>query len=195
MDKKPLIGISILAVVFHVMGSLSNVLGHQSVKSTMNDSPLFQTKTKRATNQQQNSITSQYLGKGNLWNIPMSDNRNEQLKKVIEFISKMDDKTFERFTELLIRKVRQNNTLQGLSHYQIVQSLLLLKTNPDAVINSYTNRNNQDYPTVYGHYTLCGAWLPGCFILFFLSGIIFVFFFAPIMNFLNYFTLLWCDLP
>ena len=73
MDKKPLIGVSICAVVLLVLGSLSNVVGYQSVKSTVNDSPLFQTRTQRATNQQQNIITSQYLGKGkgNLLHFPI----------------------------------------------------------------------------------------------------------------------------
>ncbi len=34
MDKKPLIGVSILAVVLLVMGSLSNVVGYQTVQSS-----------------------------------------------------------------------------------------------------------------------------------------------------------------
>jgi hypothetical protein len=42
MDKKPLIGVSICAVVLLVLGSLSNVVGYQSVKSTtVNESPLW----------------------------------------------------------------------------------------------------------------------------------------------------------
>ncbi len=197
MEKKSLIAVSLCAVIFLVLGSLSNVVGYQSVKSTVNDSPLFQTRTQRATNQQQNIVSSQYLGmrKGNLWQFPMRDNTSEQFRKAVDIISKMDGKTFARFTELCIQKARQNDTLRDISRYQIVQALLLLKTNPDAVINSYTNKNNQDYSTVNGYYTLFGAWFPGCFILFFLSGIFFVFFFIPIMNILNFFTLVWCDLP
>jgi len=145
MDKKSLIVVGICAVVLLVVGSLSNVVGYQSVKSTtMNDSPLFQTRTQRATNQQQNIITSQYLGmgKGNLLQFPMRDNRTESLKKALEIISKMDDKTFERFTELCIQKVRQDNALGDISHYEIIQALLLLKTKPKAILNSFTNRNN-----------------------------------------------------
>ena len=145
MEKYPLIGVSIIAVVLLVLGSLTNVVGYQQVQSTaVNDSPLFRTRTQRATNQQQNIITSQYLGKGkgNLWQFPIRDNRTEQLKKAIDIISKMGDKTFEQFTELCIKKARQDNTLQGISDYQIVQALLLLKTNPKAILNSFTNRNN-----------------------------------------------------
>jgi len=41
MDKKPLIGVSILVVVLLVLGSLSNVMGYQTVKSIIQpDSPL-----------------------------------------------------------------------------------------------------------------------------------------------------------
>jgi hypothetical protein len=145
MDKKPLIVVSICAVVLLVLGSLSNVVGYQSLKSTtVNDSPLFQTRTQRATNQQQNSITSQYLGMGKeaLLQFPIRDNRTEQLKKAVDIISKMGDKTFAQFTELCLQKVRQDNTLQDISNYQIVQALLLLKTNPKAILNIFTNKDN-----------------------------------------------------
>jgi hypothetical protein len=151
MDKKPLMVVSICAVVLLVMGSLSNVVGYQSVKSTVNDSPLFQTRTQRATNQQQNSITSQYLGLGkqNLLQFPFKDNRTEQLKKVIDIIGKMDDKTFAQFTELCIKKARKDNTLHGVSEYQIIQVLLLLKTKPDAIMNSVTKRENYNMTSGY----------------------------------------------
>jgi hypothetical protein len=56
MDKKPLIGVNILAVVLLVMGSLSNVVGYQSVKSmTVKDSPLFATRTQKVKMETQES--------------------------------------------------------------------------------------------------------------------------------------------
>jgi len=65
MDKKPLIGVSICAVVLLVLGSLTNVVGYQPVKSTaLSDSPLFRIRTQRTIHQQRNMITSQYLGEG-----------------------------------------------------------------------------------------------------------------------------------
>jgi hypothetical protein len=151
MDKKPLIGVSLCAVVLLVLGSLSNVVGYQSVKSTVNDSPLFQTRTQRATNQQQNSIISQYLGIGRetLLQFPFRDNRTEQLKKAINIISKMDDKTFQRFTELCIQKARQDDTLRDISRYQIAQALHLLKTKPEAIMNSITERDNHNMTSGY----------------------------------------------
>ena len=156
MNRNPLIGISICAVVLLVLGSLSNVVGYQSVKSTVNDSPLFQTRTQRATNQQQNILTSRYLGmgKGNLLQFQIRDNTTEQLKKAIDIISKMGEKTFAQFKELCIQKARQDNTLQDISDHQIVQTLLLLKANPKAILYSFTNRTNQDI-TSSGLFSLC----------------------------------------
>ena len=142
--KRVTIGCSIIAIVLLILGSLTNVVGYQSVKSTINDSPLFNVRTQRATNQQQNSITSQFLGmsNGNLLRFPSRDNRTEQLKKTIDIISKMGDKTFAHFTELCIRKARQDNILQDISDYQIVQALLLLKTNPKAILSNFINKDN-----------------------------------------------------
>jgi len=164
------IGISITSIVLLMFNLLTNVVGNQSVTSITNDSPLFQTRTQRATNQQQNIITSQYLGMGKetFLQFSIQDNRNEQLKKTIDIISKMGDKTFAQFTELCIQKARQDNTLQGISDYQIIQALLLLKTNPKAIINSDKIRNNQD--SLRTEYTQCGTrtmcvWGPGCLLI------------------------------
>jgi hypothetical protein len=145
MDKYPLIGVSICAVVLLVLGSLSNVVGYQSVKSTaLNDSPLFTTRTQRATNQQQNSITSQYLGKGkgNLLRFPIRDNQTERLNKVIESIKKMDDKTFKRFIELCIQRARQDNTIKETNLDELMLLLHQLRTKPETITNSFINKNN-----------------------------------------------------
>jgi len=149
--KRVTIGSSIIAIVLLILGSLTNVVGYQSVKSTINDSPLFNVRTQRATNQQQNSITSQFLGmsNGNLLRFPSRDNRTEQLKKAIDVISKMDDKTFAQFTELCIKKARQDDTLRDLNHYEIVQALLLLKTKPDSIMYSITERDNRNMTSGY----------------------------------------------
>jgi hypothetical protein len=147
MNKYPLIGGSICAVVLLVLASLTNVVGFNSMKSTsVTDSPLFSVRTQRATNQQQNIITSQYLGEGkeNLLQFPSRDNKTEQMNRAIEYISKMDDKTFAWFTELCIQKVRQENNLKDISPNEIIQILQLLKINPEIIVQSLTNRNNQN---------------------------------------------------
>ena len=48
MDKKPLMVVSISAVVLLVMASLTNVVGYQSVKPTVDDSLFFQQSTQKA---------------------------------------------------------------------------------------------------------------------------------------------------
>ena len=163
MKKNPLIGVSICAVVLLVLGSLTNVVGYQSVKSTeVNDSPLFRTRTQKATNQQQNIITSQYLGmgKGNLLQFPIRDNRNELLRRILEYISKMDDKAFAQFTELCIQQARQVNTLSDTNSNEITQMLHLLRTQPETITYSLSNRNNQNI-TSSNYNSIC-HWSPGC---------------------------------
>ncbi|MCU0851351.1 MAG: hypothetical protein MUC80_08820 [Candidatus Thermoplasmatota archaeon] len=167
MDKKPLLAVSLCAVVLLILSSLTNVVGYQSVKSTtVSDSPLFQTRTQKATNQQRNILTPQYLGKGNEWNIPQSDNRNEQLKKALEFISRMDEKSFTQFTEICIKRIHQDKSLKEISSRSIETSFHILRTNPVAIMNSFSQRNNQTI-TAYGTITLC-VWFPGCIPIFIL---------------------------
>jgi hypothetical protein len=186
VDKKPLIGVTICAVVLLVLGSLGNVVGYQSVKSTVNDSPLFTIRTRRATNQQQNITTSQYLGmeKGNLWQFPIRDSRTEHIKKAIDIISKMDDKTFERFTELGIQRIKQDKSLKDTNSNDIVKALKLMKTKPVSIIDSFINRKNQDLT----HGTTICYWIPGCIPI---SIIILIMMF--ILDIGYFFTIILCD--
>ncbi len=73
----------------------------------------------------------------------MRDNKTEQLKKAIDIISKMDDKTFEQFTELCIQKIRQDNTFSDTNN-EIIQMLQLLRKQSKTKIFSITNKNNQE---------------------------------------------------
>jgi hypothetical protein len=168
MDKKPLIGLSICAVVLLVMASLTNVVGYQSVKSTtVHDSPLFQTRTQRATNQQQNILTSQYLGmgKGNLLQFPFGDNNNAFLKRAIEIISNMNDKEFSQFIAFCIQRAKQDKTLRDTNPDEISQAFHQLRIKPETIKNTFiygnmTAQTSLPEPTCFGS-TLC-AWFPGC---------------------------------
>jgi len=164
MEKYPLIGVSICAVVLLILGSLSNVVGYTSVKSTaVNDSPLFKTRTQKATNQQQNILTSQYLGKGkgNLLQFPMRDNRTESLKKAIEYISKMDNKTFSLFLGTILQIKNQNEKLINLDKKTIINDLNQLRQQDYRKLighNEYTSEDCTwiDTPTI--------CWFPGCLV-------------------------------
>ena len=159
MDKKPLIVVSLCAVILLVMGSLSNVVGYQSVKSSVNDSPLFQTRTQRATNQQQNSITSQYLGKGlNALSFPLRDTRMEQTKRVIEIIQKMDDNEFDRLQNLILSRFYEQKNNIDIDVTKLVSLLKQIKSNTkDLKIILIKNGNN----TQIDPPTLVTAW-EGC---------------------------------
>lgn len=173
MNQIRLIGGSLGVVILFVLGSLSTVVGYQSVKSTVNDSPLFTVRTQRAVHQQRNILTAQYLGmgKGNLLQFPFKDNQSEQLKKVIDIIRKMDDKAFQRFTEICIQRIHLDKSFEDITSDSIEKSLHILKTNSVTISDSFTNRNNQIL-TAYGVITLCGVWFPGCVPLFILYMIV-----------------------
>jgi hypothetical protein len=151
----------------------------------VNDSPLFNVRTERATNHQQNILTSQYIGKGNANQlcIPMRDNRTELLRKAIEYISKMDDKTFDQFIESCIQKVRQDNSFDNTNN-EIIQMLQLLRKQSKTIIFSVTNKNNQEWLPTYDYYSVCVAF-PGCWIILIVLAIIF----APLLIIMSLLTI------
>jgi hypothetical protein len=160
-DKKPLIVVSICAVVLLVLGSLSNVIGYQSAKSTIaSDSPLFSMRTQRATNQQQKTIRYQYLGMGkqNLFQFPIQNNKTEQLKKIIEFVSHMDEKTFHRFVVKIKNIIPQQDEMKDIDFNDIEQILHQLRDNSE-MFQSYIGSDSES-PTVLE--TPTGCWFPGC---------------------------------
>jgi hypothetical protein len=140
MDKKPLIGVSILAVVLLVMGSLSNVVGYQSVKSTVNDSPLFNVRTQRASNQQIGIFKSDYLGKGRETNLDISrkDIKEEYIDKIINFFIRMDAESFNKFVNRFIFLFHQNGVSNlKVTDREIKDTLYQIKNNPEILKKYY----------------------------------------------------------
>ena len=172
MNKCLAVGISSVSVVLLVVASLGNVVGYQSVKSSVNNSPLFATRTERATNQQQNTLTSQYIGmgRGTFLQFPIRDSQIEQLKKAIELVSKMDDATFARLTDLCIQRVRQDDSLKDTNPNEIKQMLQTLRIKPEIILNSFSNRNE---PGTISFITVC-PWFPGCILLNYIVAFILV---------------------
>ena len=161
MDKKPLIGVSICAVVLLVLGSLSNVVGYTSVKSTVNDSPLFQTRTQRATNQQQTIITFDYVGnEKNTLIIPPQASQIENIQKIIDKIRQMDDNTFHLFTELCVKKIKQEKSFQNINPNDIVKTLVLIKKQSSSYPLLQQIKIQNEWDTI-NLYTVC-FWFPGC---------------------------------
>jgi len=172
------------------------VVGFQTVKSSVNDSPLFQTRTQRATNKQQNSITSQYLGKGlNVLSVPLRNNRMEQTKKVIEVIQKMNDNEFNRFQNLILSRFYEQKNNIDIDVTQLVPLLKQIKSHTKdlkiILINNDKNTHT-DPPTLLTAWEgCCGTFYvtPLCIVL----GIIVILFF-PVFVLLQLLTVnFMCD--
>jgi len=167
MKRKCLaIGISTISVILLILTSLSNVVGYQSVKSTVvNDSPLFRTRTQRATNQEQNIITSQYLGmgKGNQWQFPMRDNRTLLIQKFIDRIRTMDDETFNRFVNFAVNQINHKNNLKTVNIEEFTRQLHQLRENTQNIV--VYKDNLDDNITYRFNFVPSMCWFPGCLVI------------------------------
>ncbi len=128
-------------MILLVLGSLNNVVGYQSVKSTIvNDSPLFQSRSQKATHQQHNIIISDYLGKGKETNLylPKRESEKEYIDRVINIFKEMGDKSFDEFVNKFISYIHQNNfnNLKA-SDKEIKDILYQMKSNPETLKNYY----------------------------------------------------------
>lgn len=171
MDKKPLIAVCICIVVLFVLGSLSNVVGYQSVKSTVNDSPLFQTRKQRATNQQQNNIRFQYIGmRINALSFPLQDSNTKIIQKFIDRIRTMDDDTFNRFIEYVVKQINHKNNLKSVDVNDFIKGLRQIRKNTQNIV---VDKGLNDYKITYtndNNPTKCES--PAFIIGYFLIGII-----------------------
>ena len=175
MNKYPLIGVSICAVVLLVLSSLSNVVGYQSVKSTLvNDSPLFSMRTQRATNQQQNIITSEYLGKSkeNIIFFPLKDKNIDLLRKCIIQLKTMDDNQIECLKNILSIELSRKGKMPDISPQVILSALYAIRDDPAVLMNLdnefKSNDNYTNIPTsIPTYYCLCPSileWNPSCIV-------------------------------
>ena len=176
MDKKPLIGVSICAVVLLVLGSLSNVVGYQSVKTTaVNDSPLFSVRAKRAIKQTNGeTLTSDYLGRGieSNFQFPIRENRTERLQKCVDIIKKMDDKEFSKFQSLVVSRFYEDKNNKNINSIHVLSLLKQIRSNTKELhINQFDNNGNKNDPpssfcgVTYGHSDLECLFLIGIMIL------------------------------
>jgi hypothetical protein len=141
MKRYPLIGVSILAVVLLVLGSLSNVVGYQSIKSiTVDDSLLFSIRTERATNQQKNTIASNYLGKGgkSYLDIPKKEIKKEYIDKIINLFIGMNVMSFDEFVNRFIFYIHQKDVGNlKVTDREIKDTLYQIKSNPEILKKYY----------------------------------------------------------
>jgi hypothetical protein len=105
--------------------SFTSVVGYNSVEPDLKSSPLFNIRTSRAINQGGKGFTTDYVGKGEEITImlPIYNHRDIQLKKVIDFISRMDDKTFKSYLNLIIKKIQNNNKYDEAKINEVITTI------------------------------------------------------------------------
>jgi|GEM_PF-5379685 len=149
------IEISIIVVVLLILGSLSNVVGYQSVTSTSTtESPLFSIRTQNAINKGSNVLTSNYLGQG-LQTIPfpLKDIRSTLIPKIIDRIQTMNDEEFSRLQSLILSWLYEK---QHVTNTDIVQLLILIRQNdiPNGFdVTFYDIIQNKTKPPTYIEFT------------------------------------------
>jgi len=179
MNKKILIG-SIIAVVILVLVSFTGVVGYQTTSTTIaRASPLFSIRTQRAIGEESKDLTCDYVGKGEEIKIQLQaqNNRIELIQKVIDRISKMDDKTLNRFINFVISRFQQSSEFKDANVDEIINSFYLIINNPDALKNNLINKKDDNLPypktSVAGDFTICAGedcfslmqyYRPGCFL-------------------------------
>jgi len=157
MKKNPLIGVSAIAVVLLVLGSLTNVVGYQTVKSsTMNESPLFSLRTKRALNQEsRNTLTSKFFSKDseNKFQIPIRESNTILIQKFIEIISEMDNKEFDRLQSLVITNIYEDNNYNNIDSKIIISVLTQVGLHDEEFS---LNQSDKNVGTITSQGTLSG---------------------------------------
>ena len=120
----------ILAVALLTLVSFSSVVGYSSVKSDSKiASPLFSIRNKKG------DISSNYLGKGKVTNLllPKRNSETKSFDIVINIINRMDDKSFDRFVDLIITLLHQKGNFQEFDETEFALSLNQLRDNPNEI--------------------------------------------------------------
>jgi len=108
MENKLLVGGSAIAVIILVLATLSPVVGYHTVKSnSFKDSPLFSIRMKRVIGQDEDALTCEYVGKGQLMPFPSRDNKAILIQKLIDRISSMNEREYNFFVKLRARTTSQ----------------------------------------------------------------------------------------
>jgi hypothetical protein len=133
---KKLIG-SIITVAVLISVSFTSVVGYRSVASDVKASPLFNIRNRRALDEENKVLTSEYVGKDETYLItfPKLDSTALYIKDAINIITDMDDITYTKFIDLLLKRMYQDKVIQKGDIPNIMVKLHQFKTNPDKIKN------------------------------------------------------------
>ncbi len=186
---------SIIAVAILIGVSFTSVVGYQSTSRTITEiSPLFTVRSSRALDIDSKDLSFNYVGKGEATKIylPERNDRIESVDNLINFIKRMDDKSLQRFTYLIMYYLHNNEDTQEFYYEEILQSLKELKDNPD-IINQYMTEESKVLTNLCNTFYLTGPCMPPlhclAFELMIIFGIIYNILFLPIYIILSLLTL------
>jgi len=126
MNKKILLG-SLIAVVVLIGVSFTSVVGFRSVVSDVKASPLFNIRNSGAIDEESEDIVCEYVGKGENINLLIPNQVGDigLLRKFVEQISIMDDKTFNDFIKYAVSRMQNNDRVK-----EIMTVLINLRNQP-----------------------------------------------------------------
>jgi hypothetical protein len=169
MKKKILIGI-VLAIAILIGISFSSVVGYRGVESNRRDSPLFNIRTRRAIGRLSRDLTCNYdKNKKSVLLCPLKNNRAILIRKVIDNICKMDDKTYNKFISSVIAYTQEDNRFKSLNPDEIKEAFYLLRNDDISIIVRDNDKNTK--PATMGP-TACYTCGNFCFLKVFLEIII-----------------------
>ncbi len=161
MNKKILLG-SIIAVVILVLVSFTSVVGYQTTKSSTiaRASPLFSVRTQRAIDKDSRDIACNYVGKGEEINIPLPtrNNRSELFDRCVDIIRKMDDKSYDRFVDLILKYLYTRDDFQEYQKEELILSFNNIRNNPNKT-TPYI-QDGEESNLLHSYY--CTFTFPGC---------------------------------
>ena len=142
MNKKILLG-SILSVVILILVSFTSVIGYQSTSNNTKVSPLFNIRSSRAIDKESEDFRCEYVGKGKEITIPIPERNDRKVlyQKVIDYIVKMDDITFNKFISLVIYKIQNSYELNNVNTNKVITFFNQVKNNPEIINVEYNNIN------------------------------------------------------
>ncbi len=141
MCKKILIG-SIIAVAILIGVSFTSVVGYRSVDSDVKASPLFNIRSSRAIDEENEDLSCEYIGKGEEINIPIPKRNHygTPLTQVLNHIKRMDSNDVKRLLEKFMghREVWMDN-LNNIKKDDEADIIDHLRENP--LIMNYINNS------------------------------------------------------
>ncbi len=177
MNKKILIG-SIIAITVLIGVSFTSVIGYNSIKSSVKESPLFNIRSSRAIDKESDELSCAYVGKGNNINllIPNRDNRIEVALKVMDKIRVMDKAIFDRFKGSVINHLQQESNFnevtinEAIAVFEQLRIGSINQINPKRLINNNSEYRYQTWPGTMCDTCVCrppiiSLFIIGCYLI------------------------------